>query len=134
MADTNREAATVNRVRCKNAAVGEGIHMEIKKLYDQDSVTRSYGARKQATVGGKEDGTAAGVAQDPAASDTVNISTLSRDLSRVSSILDQDEADRADRVAELKKQIADGSYSVSSTDVAGSLISFAADSAPVREV
>ena len=108
--------------------------MEIKKIYDQDSIQRSYGARKQATVGGKEDGTQAGAATDPAASDTVNISSLSRDLSRVSAILDQDEADRADRVADLKKQIAEGTYSVSSTDVAGSLISFAADTAPIREL
>ena len=107
--------------------------MEIKKLYD-DSVSRSYGARKQATVNGKEDGTQPGASQDATASDTVSISSLSRDLSRVAAILDQDEADRADRVADLKKQIADGTYSVSSTDVAGSLISFAADTAPVREV
>lgn len=62
-----------------------------------------------------------------AGEDTVSISTLSRQLNQVSSILADDELNRAARVAELKKQVENGTYSVSSEDVARSLISFARD-------
>ncbi len=56
--------------------------------------------------------------------DIISISAFSRQLSQISKIVDQDEASRGDRIAKIKQAIADGTYNVSSTDVAKSLISY----------
>lgn len=59
--------------------------------------------------------------------DQVSLSSISRQLSRVSQILQDDEVARADKVADLKSRVQAGSYSedVSSEDIARAIVSFA---------
>ncbi len=59
--------------------------------------------------------------------DKVTISVLGRKYSQVSELLAEDEAKQRDRVEELKRRIADGTYDVSSENVARALISFTRD-------
>ena len=59
--------------------------------------------------------------------DTVSVSNLSKTLAKVSDALAEDEARRSERVQDLKQQVSAGTYSVSSTDVAESIIREAAE-------
>lgn len=61
-------------------------------------------------------------------SDTVTISERSRQLSRVSQILERDQIARDEKIAALKEKVQNGLYKVDSRDLARSIISFAADS------
>ncbi len=59
--------------------------------------------------------------------DTVTISSRSRQLSKISSILEQDQVAREDKIAALKAQVQNGTYAVDTREVARSIISFAVD-------
>lgn len=59
--------------------------------------------------------------------DTVSISSLSRRLNEISSILAEDEEKSKSRVAELKAQVDAGTYKVDSQEVAKSIMSFSRD-------
>lgn len=65
--------------------------------------------------------------------DRITISPLARQLATVTKVLNEDETARTDRVASLKAQVANGSYNVSSGDVAKAIISFAGDLEPLKE-
>lgn len=104
--------------------------MEIKKLFERNTVDTSSSSAQQSA---KKTKVAAFQEQQNAANarkageDSVTISPLSRQLAQLSQILSEDETARADRVAELKREVEEGNYSVGRDDVARSLISFAAD-------
>ena len=104
--------------------------MEIKKLAEHDGL-RTEEAVKRQKVSAYQDQNAAGERPAVNGEDRVSISPLSRQLSQISGILDEDEAARALRVAGIKQQVEAGTYSVNSKDVALSLISFAADNEEV---
>ena len=110
--------------------------MEIRKLFGQDAV-KNANANKTRTDAAQGDpnaqGTQAGAANTDG-TDVVSVSRLSRQLLQVSDIVQDDSKVRASRVAELKRSIDEGTYSVSSSDVARSLVSYASDSPPLREV
>lgn len=59
--------------------------------------------------------------------DSVNISPLARELFTIQKIVNEDDSLRASRVANLKEQVAAGNYTISSKDVATSIVSFAKD-------
>ena len=105
--------------------------MEIRKLFGQQEAVKTATQAKRDEVelqsGGQHSASAAG-------EDVVSLSRLSKQLVQVSDIVDQDGQKRAERVRELKKSIDEGSYSVSSSDVARSLVSFATDQPPLREI
>ena len=102
--------------------------MEIRKLFGQQSAEHAQ-ARHQRGIEGQAEQNLSLVdgSQSQEGQDVISLSSLSRQLSQVSGILDEDSQKRAARVQSLKESVADGSYSVSSTDVAGSLISYASD-------
>ena len=54
--------------------------------------------------------------------DRVTISKVARDLMTINKVLTQDEKAQAEKVADIKRRIADGTYNVSSTDVAGKIV------------
>lgn len=100
--------------------------MEIRKLFgQQEAVAAKADAKKKSAVEQYEQ-SSAGAAQRRG-EDVVSVSSLSRSLLSISNVLDEDAAKRADRVADLKRRVADGEYSVDSSDVARSIISFAVD-------
>ncbi|MCB0323363.1 MAG: flagellar biosynthesis anti-sigma factor FlgM [Bdellovibrionales bacterium] len=107
--------------------------MEIKKLFERNDVESTSGSAQQAAkkrgVAAFQDQQAQADAARRAGEDSVTISPLSRQLAQLSQILSEDEAQQADRVAELKRQVEEGTYSVSRDDVARSVVSFAADTA-----
>lgn len=105
--------------------------MEIKKLFGHKSTEQEQvqSAKNRNASRNNANAENAGVAPGD---DVVNISSLSRSLSRVSSLIAEDEQARAARVEEIKKAVADGTYNVSSTEVAKSLVSFAGDLEPLR--
>ena len=102
--------------------------MEIKKLFERGNVESNTSSAQQTA---KKKGAAAFQEQQnlarKAGEDSVTISPLSRQLAQLSQILAEDEVQQNDRVAELKAQVEDGSYSVNRDDVARSLVSFASD-------
>lgn len=105
--------------------------MEIKKLFERGTVdTSSSSAQKSAKqnkVAAFQNQQNAADAARKAGEDSVTISPLSRQLAQLSQILAEDETDQAARVAELKRQVEDGSYAVNRDDVARSIVSFASD-------
>lgn len=58
--------------------------------------------------------------------DTVSLSPLSRQLAKVSEILQEDDKTRQNRIRELKQSVEDGTYEVDSEDVSRAVVSFAA--------
>ena len=66
--------------------------------------------------------------------DVVKLSGLSRQLFQISEIVDGDQSARSERIEQLKKAIADGTYSVSSNDLAKSLVSFARELPEQKEI
>lgn len=60
--------------------------------------------------------------------DSVSISSLSRQLSQTLKIVADDDSSRQKRVQELKKKVADGTYDVSSEDVAKSIDNYLRES------
>ncbi|MFN8388908.1 MAG: flagellar biosynthesis anti-sigma factor FlgM [Bdellovibrionota bacterium] len=107
--------------------------MEIRKLFGQQEALRTKNARQNEINGqSNDDGakTAATTSGGPG-QDVVSLSSLSKQLLQISNVLDDDAHKRAARVQELKQQVADGSYSVDSADVAKSIISYAGDVPPV---
>lgn len=105
--------------------------MEIRKLFGQEA-QKASGQKKREEIEQYQGQGQAQVARP--GEDVVSLSNLSRQLLQVSDIVAEDSIKRSARVAELKKSVEDGTYSVSSTDVAQSLVSFAAELAPQREV
>ncbi|MCC6221197.1 MAG: flagellar biosynthesis anti-sigma factor FlgM [Deltaproteobacteria bacterium] len=59
--------------------------------------------------------------------DRVSISPMARQFAQISKIVAEDEEKQSSRVEDLKRKIAAGEYSVSSSDVANSILSFAKD-------
>lgn len=110
--------------------------MEIRKLFgQQDAAVRADNTKSQRDVNNQEPQEAAEKAvsiQPRSGQDVVSVSPLAKQLSQISGILDDDENKRGARVAELKQAVQDGSYSVSSTDVAGAIISYASDVPPLQ--
>ena len=113
--------------------VRKGIEeMEIRKLFgQQDAVNRTDAKKKEAAVQQNEQNTQG--AAERAGQDVVSVSALSRQLLQISNVLDEDSRKRTERVAELKKRVDEGSYSVDSSDVAASMVSFASELTPLRE-
>ena len=60
--------------------------------------------------------------------DQVSISPLARQFAQISRLLAEDEQSGQTRLAELKKQVEGGTYSVSGVDVARAITSFTRDS------
>ena len=60
--------------------------------------------------------------------DKITISSLSKQLSQISTVLREDDRARDKRVSDLKARIESGEYSVSGTEVAKSMVAFARDS------
>jgi negative regulator of flagellin synthesis FlgM len=101
--------------------------MEIKKLFEREDARTSETLQRQKVSAYQEQST--GSSTDVRSSeDRVTISPLSRQLSQISKIVEDDEAQRQKRVDEIKQQVDAGTYSVDSTAVARSMVSFAADS------
>ncbi len=105
--------------------------MEIKKLFERNTVDTStssaQNSAKQNKVAAFQNQQNSADSARKAGEDSVTISPLSRQLAQLSQILSEDETDQAGRVAELKRQVEDGSFSVNREDVARSLVSFASD-------
>lgn len=100
--------------------------MEIKKLFERDAAQTTEAARRQKIDTYQEQQKSAETVQSTG-EDRVTISTLSRQLNQIAKVVEEDEAQRRDRVAQLKEQVENGTYKVDSQAVARSLISFAAD-------
>ena len=102
--------------------------MEIKKLFGLATSFQRADALTQQTF---DD--AATVARANKASalstgdDVVSLSNMSRDLLFVSDIMHEDQARVDARIENIKDRISNGTYKVSSEDIAKSLISFASD-------
>lgn len=56
--------------------------------------------------------------------DTVTISSRARHLAQIAQILGDEDHERGQKVADIKKQVADGTYSISSPDVVKSLLHY----------
>ena len=100
--------------------------MEIKKLLERDAL-EAQKAGKQKKLAAFEQQQAKPEQITRGTEDRVSLSPLSRQLSQVSRILEDEETRQGARVAELKERVESGSYSVSASDVARSVVSFAAD-------
>ena len=99
--------------------------MDIKKIFEQDSVQRTYNKRKDGLSGNGGGQREGGV---PIANeDSVNLSSLSKGLSLVPDILSEDELAQANKVKDIKERVANGTYIVDSHSVAGALVSYAFD-------
>jgi flagellar biosynthesis anti-sigma factor FlgM len=108
--------------------------MEIRKLFGQQDAVRAANNRDKSNAVEQDDeqnGNQAGAVQGGNGQDVISLSRLSRQLSQISGILDDDEQRRAARVADLKQKVQSGNYSVDSKDVASSLISYAGDVPPL---
>ncbi len=101
--------------------------MEIRKLFGQGNGLAAANAKKEqeAVSAYQQQNEAAQKARN--GEDVVSLSSLSRQLSQVSNIVEDDNRRRADRVDALKARIESGDYKVSSSDVAASIVSFAQD-------
>lgn len=66
--------------------------------------------------------------------DVVKLSGLSRQLFQISEIVEGDQSARSERITQLKKAIAEGTYSVSSNDLAKSLVSYAQELPEQKEL
>lgn len=76
-------------------------------------------------VGDKQQAPQPGVQQEPQAvpkSDTVNLSSAAKELSRAKSQLEEVPDVREDKVAEIKKQIQDGTYQPDAQKIAGNML------------
>lgn len=101
--------------------------MEIKKLFERDDVKTSETLQRQKVSAYQEQSTGS-TTDTRSDEDRVTISPLSRQLSQISKIVEDDEEQRRNRVNEIKQQVQSGTYAVDSQAVARSLVSFAADS------
>lgn len=109
--------------------------MEIRKLFGQTESAKNAAVKKQQEELAQQSSTGAeGAVAKVAGEDVVSLSSLSRQLLKVSDIVQEDNKARENRVAELKRKVEDGSYSVDSSDVARSLISFASELPAQRDV
>lgn len=102
--------------------------MEIKKLFEREPVKANETLRRRQAEAYQQQDPAT---QTRAGEDTVSLSPLSRQLSQLSKILDDDEAARKERVQSIKQEVEAGTYSVDRAAVARSLISYAAESEEV---
>lgn len=102
--------------------------MEIRKLFGQKQDAIQSNALKGRGVGESGSDAQSNVTDLTLdGQDRVSISPLSRQLGQVAQILGEDEVRRSKRVAELKQAVDNGSYNVSSKDVAASIVNFVAD-------
>ena len=65
------------------------------------------------------------------AQDTVTVSSQSKTLFQASKVLEQDAAQRREKIEALKAKVQDGSYFVDSNKVASSIVSYFGDEAKV---
>ncbi len=101
--------------------------MEIKKLFEQDSTKTSEGIR-QKKISAYQGQAAENNASVQNPEDRVSISPLYHQLAQISKIMEEDQAEQNKRVADIKAQVAAGTYKMpSSESVARSLVSFAND-------
>lgn len=102
--------------------------MRISSLFKQSSVDNAQrsenadSARREAKVASARE-----ALERKSSQDTVTISSVSRQLSQVSRIIEEDEAQNQARVEDLKTRVAEGNYSVSSEEVAAALITNVAE-------
>ncbi len=101
--------------------------MEIKKLFERGNAQTSSQSVQRNRVASTYQAQNEGNAARRPGQDSVSISALSRQLSQLSNILADDESARSAKVSELKAKVQAGEFSVESTDVARSMVSFAAD-------
>lgn len=96
--------------------------MKITDLFKQTNLTTARNTNAQPKADTATTATPSGGAGR--SGDTISISPLSRQLSQISSIIADEESAQANRVAELKARVADGSYSPSNEDVAKSIVNY----------
>lgn len=103
--------------------------MEIKKLLGRNVSGFGNGTSAEKVVANSEAETALenSEAAKSSGQDTVRVSSLARQLSQISTILNGDDVERRAKIDDIKRRIQEGTYSVDSRDVASSLISFAKD-------
>lgn len=99
--------------------------MDIKKLTGNESSSIATSQARQAKVSQYQDQQVAHTSRE--GQDTVSISNRSRQLAKISTILEKDQVSRNDKIAALKEKVQNGTYSVDTREVARSMISFAAD-------
>ncbi len=95
--------------------------MKISDLFRRDSSVRSV--KNDATaeqVSKSQDGARAVGGEE----DRVSISSRARQVRIASAVVSEDESAQAKRVQELKEKVANGSYNVSSDDVAKSVANY----------
>lgn len=114
--------------------------MEIRKLFERGIKKNEVGLNNTAEQvnASKEIIKEIELANQDASSgdgdDVVRLSGLSRQLFQISEIVDGDQSARSERIAQLKKAIADGTYSVSSNDLAKSIVSYARELPEQKEI
>jgi flagellar biosynthesis anti-sigma factor FlgM len=103
--------------------------MEIKKLLGRNVSGFGNGTAADKIAANSEAETALEnyEAAKSSGEDTVRVSSLARQLSQISTILNGDDLERRARVDDIKRRVQDGSYNVDSRDVARSIISFTKD-------
>ena len=103
--------------------------MEIKKLLGRNISGFGNGSTAEKVSGSSEAETAQEntEAAKSAGVDTVQVSSLARQLSQISTILNGDDLERRAKIDAIKKRVEDGTYSIDSKDVARSIISFTKD-------
>mgnify|MGYP000420099185 CR=1 FL=1 len=95
--------------------------MKISDLFRRDSGVRSLNSDAIEEKNGSK-----GARPETAVSDdTISISPKARQFRQIANIVNEDESARSQKVAELKQRVANGGYSVSSADVAQSIVSYA---------
>ncbi len=114
--------------------------MEIRKLFERGVKKNEVGLNNNAEQVNtskeiiKEIELANQEASGTEGDDVVKLSGLSRQLFQISEIVEGDQSAQSERIAQLKKAIADGTYSVSSNDLAKSLVDFARDLPEQKEI
>jgi negative regulator of flagellin synthesis FlgM len=101
--------------------------MDIKKLTGNENPLDSTRTQRSKVNPYQEQQARDAASGNSAGLDTVNLSNLSRQLSKISGILEKDEISRENKVAALKQQVESGTYKPESKEVARSLISYIAD-------
>jgi len=94
--------------------------MKISDLFKRDSNVSSL--NKEAV----EKKNAESAAKDLAGAndDTISISPRARQYRQIANVVNEDDAARSAKVADIKQRVANGSYEVSSENVAKSIVSY----------
>jgi negative regulator of flagellin synthesis FlgM len=100
--------------------------MDIKRLQGESTLGTTKTARQVNPYQDNQAKTNQSIVA-PGSSDTVQLSSMARQLSKISPIIEEDAAQRKSKIDSIKARIEDGSYNIDSKDVAGSILSYASD-------